>query len=95
MLLADRDGADKAIASTRDIRDEAPAGVAIAERPPERGDVNSDARFFDEGVGPHTRKQLLLADHLARPLEESEQDVARAAAKTHRRVAFEEQTLRR
>ena len=95
LLPADGDGGDKAVASTGDVRDETPARVAIAERSAKRGDVNSDARFFDEGVGPHTRKQLLLADHLTRPLQESEQDVARAAAKTHGRVAFEEQTLRR
>ena len=95
LLPADGDGGDEAVASAGDVRDVAPARVAVAERPAKRGDVNSEARFLDEGVGPDARKQLLLADHLTGPLHESKQDVARAAAETHGCVAFEKQTLRR
>jgi hypothetical protein len=77
------------------VADVAPARVTIAQRSAQRGDMNPDARFLDDGVRPHPRKQLLFADHFAGLLDQSDQDVARAAAKTHGGVALEKEALRR
>ena len=95
MIVADRDGSHKAVASTGDVRDETSAGVAIAEGPSKRSDVNADTRFFDESIGPDASQELLLGDHVTWPIEESQQDVTRAAPKTDGRVVFEKQTLPR
>ena len=95
LLVADRDGSNKAIASAGDVRDETPAGVAIAERASECSDVNADACFFDESIGPDASKELLLGDHMTRPFKERQQNVTRATAEAHGRVVFEEQTLPR
>jgi hypothetical protein len=66
--------------------------VAIAERPAQRRDVNSEARFFDKGIGPDAGEQLLLAQHLAWLLHQRDQDIAGAATQSDGRVALQQLT---
>jgi hypothetical protein len=68
-------------------------GTAIApdtKRPAQGGDLKLIS-FVDAGTGLDARDHLLLAGKFARPLDERNQDFQRATAKTHRRLAFEQE----
>ena len=49
--------------------------VARAQGLAQRGDVDAQVRFLDEGVGPDPLQQLFLGDHVARALDQRDQEV--------------------
>jgi hypothetical protein len=71
------------------------AVLAVAEGAPERADLNLQIRVLDKRLRPGSGDQFLLANHLARALDQSGEDVKTAAAEPHRPVALEQEPLRR
>src|SRR3954453_1005968 len=85
----------EAVAAAGDGGQEAVAVLAVTQRLAERGDVDPEVALLDEGVGPDAGDKLVLADDLARPLDQGDQDVQRPAAERHRLVALEQELPRR
>jgi len=69
------------------------AVLAVAEGAPQRADLNLQIRFFDERLRPNTCDQLVLADHLAGPFDQSRQNVKSAASEPHGFVPLEQEPL--
>jgi len=91
--LCDTDRGDKAITLARRRRDVPPAGASIAQRPPQGADLEFEISLLDNGAPPHAGDQLVLADQLPRALDQSGQNIKRAAAHTHRVIVFEQKSL--
>ena len=53
----------------------------------QRGDVDAQVRFLDEGVRPHALQQLFLGDHVARALDQRHQQVEGPRGDLDQRVA--------
>ena len=94
-LLDARDRGDKAIAAPGDRRQVAIAAAAVAQRPPQPGDLDLEVAVLDEGVRPDPRHELALADQLAGALDQGDQDLQGAAAQTHRPAGLQQQPSRR
>jgi hypothetical protein len=90
-----RDRRDEAIAAAGNGRYVAIARLAIAEGPAQRGHMDAEIAFLDEGVGPDAGDQLVLADQLTGALDQDGEDVERAATESQRLFAFEQELLRR
>ncbi len=71
-LLCARDGRDEAIAASRDIDQ---ISVAAAQGPAQDADLEFEIALLDKGAGPGAGHQLVLADHLAGPLDQGDQDI--------------------
>src|SRR6516225_8902195 len=84
----------EAIAATGNIGDVSVSTASVAKRPAQCCDVNPEISFFDEGVRPHTRDQILLADNCAGMLSQGNQDIERATAEVDRAAVLEKQLLR-
>ena len=84
------DGSNEAVAAAGNIADVALAGLAIAKGAAQGRHVNPEIALFDEDVGPDPLQQLLLADDLALLLDESQQNVAGAAADADRLAGVEQ-----
>ena len=82
------------IASTGNIGDAPVSPAPVAKHPAQCCDVNPEISFFDEGVRPHTRDQILLADNCAGMLSQGNQDIERATAEVDRAAVLEKQLLR-
>jgi len=81
---------DEIIALSRNGDDVAMAVLAVAEGAPQRADLNLQIRFLDECLRPGSGYQFLFADHFARALDQSREDIKGAAAEPHRLVALEQ-----
>lgn len=75
-----RNRRNEAVASSRDGNDVAGARTPVAERPPQGGDLDPEIAPIDHGVGPGASQQLFLADDLAGTVDQSDQEIERAAA---------------
>ena len=73
--------------------DEPPAVLSIAEDSPKGGDLEFEVSLHDVGVGPDTRKQLGLADPLARPFEKGEKDVEGTASDAKGSACLQQEAL--
>ena len=94
-LVDARDRGDKAIAAPGNRRQVAIAAAAVAQRPPQPGDLDLEIAVLDEGVRPDPRHELALADQLAGALDQRDQDLQGAAAQTHRPAGLQQQPSRR
>ena len=88
------DRCDKAVAAPRNVGDVALAALAIAERAPQSGNVDLEIALFHEDVGPDAVEQLLLAQNLAGPFEQSDEDITCPTAEMNRLVAVQQELLR-
>jgi hypothetical protein len=86
--VRERDRRDEAVAASGNI-DQIP--VAAAQRPAQRADLKFEIALLDKGVRPDAGHQLVLADHLARVLDQGDQNIQGAAAETNGLVALEQQ----
>jgi hypothetical protein len=59
-FIGERNGSDKAVAAPGDGRDISNAGVAVAQRPAQRTDLELKIAFLDNGTGPSAGDQLSL-----------------------------------
>jgi hypothetical protein len=87
------DGRDKAIAAASDIGDEAVAAPAVAQRLAQRGNMDPQRAFVDDGVGPSAGDQLILVNCVAGALNERDKDVQGAAAEAQRFHVLEQLAL--
>jgi hypothetical protein len=55
--------------------------------------VNLEATLLDGRIGPDVRDQFVLADRLARTLDQRDQDGERTAAEPQRPVGLQQQAL--
>jgi hypothetical protein len=91
-LLCARDWRYKGIAAPWNIDQ---ISVATAQGPAQRADLKFEVTFIDMGVGPDSRHQLVPADDFPRMLDQGDQHIERAAAKTNRLVTLRQQPLGR
>jgi len=68
--------------------------VAVAQRAPQRSNVDAQISLVDEGIGPGTCDEIFLTNDLAASTDENNQNVKRARAQTHRRVVLQQQLSR-
>ena len=61
-----------------------------AKRAAQRGNMELEIAFDDEGMGPDPRDQLRLADQLAGTFDESDQEIESATAETDGLVTFQQ-----
>ena len=92
-LLAGGHGRDEAVSLPLARLDEPPAVLPIAEHPPEGGHLELEVAFHDVGVGPDPGEQLGLADPLAGPFEQGEEDVEGAASDADGPARFQQKPL--
>src|ERR1700722_4191164 len=82
------DGVDERVAHPLDVCDVSVAKLAVTKCLADGGHVDSQAPLLDGYVRPDAIDQLLLCDHLTRPLGKVDQDVEGPAAKgQHHTVA--------
>jgi hypothetical protein len=74
------DRRDKAIAAPDDRRDVSVAALVICQGTTQGGNTDLEIPLSDEGLGPDLRKQLRLADYLARAFHKSDQEIEGATA---------------
>jgi len=91
--LCDTDRGDKAITLAGRRRDVPPAAASIAQRPAQGADLEFEVTLLDKSAPPHPGHQLVFADQLPRALDQSGQNIERAAAHTHRVIVFEQKSL--
>src|SRR5215813_8350276 len=67
----------------------------LAERPPQRVDIEAQIAFFDKAVRPDAPHQIVLADHLAVALDQGEQRVESLRLERHNLAVTQQQSLHR
>jgi hypothetical protein len=67
------------------------ARLAVAERPSQGGDMDSEVALLDVDAGPDARDQLVLGDQVAGALDQRAEDAERAAAKPDGSVSLQQQ----
>src|SRR5215470_10509731 len=85
----------KAIASSRNRDDIPAAGLAVAQRPSKRRDMNFEIALFDGDVGPRASHELALRDKLAWTLDQHGQDVQSTTAETNGCFTLQQKLLSR
>jgi hypothetical protein len=66
---------NKSVASTLNAGNKATARLSIPQCSSQGCDVNAERIFIDEGAGPDSGHQLVLADHFSRTLHERRQNL--------------------
>ncbi len=94
-LFRDRNCRDKAVATTGNIDQIPIAAMAVAQRPPQGGDMDRKIALHDGRARPDAGHQLLLADQLAGALDQGYQDIESTTAEANRLVAVQQEPLRR
>jgi len=92
-LVAHLDWGDEAVAAPDDIYNEPVATAPIAQRAPQRGNMDRKVGRLDKYVGPNPTHQFLLADQLTRSFKQHDQNFQRATPKVYRLVALEQKKL--
>jgi hypothetical protein len=93
--LREYDWSHEAVASSGNRRQKAVAAATIAQRPAQARDMHLEIALLDEGAGPDTGHELVLADQLAGALEQSDQNLQRATAEPHGLVSRHQEPSRR
>src|SRR5215472_1866517 len=75
MLALTRHRCDKGVTPAGVVGDVALARAAVAKRLPERGDMDPERTFVNNGVGPGTGYELILADGSAGAFNKCDEDV--------------------
>ncbi len=85
-------GCDKTVALAHDVGDIPLPTLAVAivltECLAQAVDVHAQIARVDDEVAPDARQQLLVADDIARPLDEHQQNVERTSAERERNAVF-------
>jgi len=91
--LIDFDRRDEAIAASADGGHVSTTGLAFAQRPSERRDMNFEVAILNEGVGPGPGHEVALADEITPTLDESGEDLEGSAAQANRRFTLQQELL--
>jgi hypothetical protein len=67
--------------------------MAITEDPAEGRDMDPEIALFDERIRPDAGDQLLFGHELAGAVDQSNQNIERAAAEAHGLIPFQEELL--
>ncbi len=94
-LFRERNCCHKAVASTGNIDQIPIAAMAVAQRPPQGGDMDRKIALHNDRARPNAGHQLLLADEFAGVLDQGDQDIKSATAEANGLVAVQQQPLRR
>ncbi len=84
----------EAITTSRNIDYETVAVHPIPECPTQGGNVDCKVGRYHEYPWPNPSHQLVLADQVARPFGQGDQNIKGATAKSNLFVAFEQQALK-
>src|SRR5712664_2219380 len=90
-----RDRRHETIALPRECGQIPGSGLTIAKCLAKGGDMDAEATLVDRDTRPDPRHQIVLADNLARLLDQNDQDIERAAANMKRDTFPFDQPLRR
>jgi hypothetical protein len=85
----------KAVASSGNRGDIPAAGLAAAQRPSKRRDMNFEIALVDDGVRPRASHELALRDKLASTLDQRGQDLQSATAETNGCFTLQQKLLGR
>src|ERR1700722_12876875 len=92
--LYKRDWRNETVASSRNGGDESSPALTVAKGAAQSADLNLQIRFFHELFGPTSGYEFVFAYNLAGAFDQSGQDVKRAVAEPHWRIALEQEPLR-
>jgi len=90
-----QDRRDKAIPTARDIGHVVAEGLTLAQSPAQCADLDANDGRLDVDASPDAVEEFVHAHHVALALDETEQDVHRAAAERHRGSLPEQQAFSR
>ena len=86
---------DKAVASSRNVRDVRLAIMAVAQSTSQLGDVKAQVALVDGQTGPGFRQKLRFADNFARAADQQAENVKRTTAERSLcAIAFQEASAR-
>jgi hypothetical protein len=85
----------EAVTSSWNVHDIAFTSLAVTQGAPQLNDVEAQAALLDRYIGPNSRDELALSDHLARSSDEKTEQIESPAAHGNRRaVTFQETSVR-
>jgi len=92
-LARHHDWSDKAISLSGACLDKPAAVPTITKHLPEGSDLEPEILLNDVSIRPDLRQQLILADPLARPLKQRDEDIKGAASDAERLASLEQKAL--